>query len=146
MIDNLKQNKPSLVLNDLYGNHPIISQKNRVYGILLDRGIFKWLSVRRRLIRLKNEWKAEITETLDEMQMLKDLAAGIRKNKFVKQKDYCQFKQLNQKHRAELRGYLKALNKCRQEVRELCHSPRMQCPNNDSRAREWFREVRRNGK
>ncbi len=57
-IDEEKQNRPVLIVRDLakHGIPPDI-----VFESLLRRGVFKWLSVRQDLIRLKDVWKDEIT-------------------------------------------------------------------------------------
>lgn len=99
-----RQNKPTYVAKDL-STHGIPTDV--AYEILLRRGVFKWFAVRRRLIRLKDEWKAQI-------------------------------RGLNRKKTPWEKGYLKALEECRAEVRELCHSERWQVPDNDSAAREWL--------
>lgn len=58
---NFAQNKPSLVVRDIITKYPDVDP-NFIYEVLLKRGIFKWLSVRRNLIKLKNEWKDEIRD------------------------------------------------------------------------------------
>lgn len=56
---NFRQNKPSLVVNDIIKKYPEIDP-DFIYTVLLQRGIFKWLSVRRDIIKLKNEMLVEI--------------------------------------------------------------------------------------
>lgn len=98
------QNKPTLVVRDLaaYGVDPAI-----VYESLLRRGVFKWLRVRRELIRLKDAWKADI-------------------------------RSLNRKKSEWEKGYLAAMERCRKEVRALCHSERWVAPDNDRAAVEYL--------
>jgi hypothetical protein len=115
-IDQMAQNKPSYIVDDLAH---IASSEDRVYWVLLRRGVFKWLAVRRRLIRLKDEWK----------RRAKDAAAS-RQEATGAQVNYW-------------KGYIAALNECRAEVRALCHSPRVQVPDHDSRARRWLHEQMR---
>lgn len=55
------QNKPTLIVRDLKKIYPNINE-DIVYEVLLRRGVFKWLSVRRDLIKLKNKWKSIIRE------------------------------------------------------------------------------------
>jgi len=95
-----RQNRPILIARDLeqYG-----VPKEVTMEILLKRGVFKWLAVRRQLIKLKNKWKEEIRE-------------------------------LNRKKTEREKGYLEALIKCREEIRRLCHSERLQAPDNDRHA------------
>lgn len=56
---NFAQNKPSLIVQDITNRYPNVSS-NFIYEVLLKRGVFKWLSVRRDLIKLKDIWKNEI--------------------------------------------------------------------------------------
>lgn len=58
---NFAQNKPSLIVDDIVKKYPMV-EREFVYEVLLKRGVFKWLSVRRDLIKLKNKWKDEIRE------------------------------------------------------------------------------------
>jgi hypothetical protein len=109
-----ERNKPTLVVKDLtpYVNSDI------VYESLLRRGVFKWLSVRRKLIRLKNAWKCRITESLRQQQLCVD--------------------KRNDKGVHYWRGYRRALEECRAEVRALCHGPRWDCPDIDEKAQRWL--------
>jgi hypothetical protein len=109
-----EQNKPSLIVKDLtpYVNSDI------VYETLLRRGVFKWLSVRRKLIRLKNVWKSRIIVT------------------FEKQKICANDRNGNGVH--YWRGYRKAMEECRADVRALCHGPRWDCPDIDEKAQRWL--------
>ena len=119
---NFAQNKPSLVVDDLIemlghtelGYHMDQEYekglKSNLYSVLLKRGVFKWLAVRRDLIKLKNAWKQEIV--------------GLQGRKTEYQK-----------------GYLKALEKCRADVRALCHSDRWRAPDNDRRAQKWLKNL-----
>jgi predicted transcriptional regulator len=107
----MKQNRPILIYRDLkkYG-----LDKNTVFKILLNRGVFKWLSVRRKLIKLKNIWKNDIRNTIDDIQQAKETGDTLKL--------------------FELRGRIKTLEYCRKQVRELCHSKRIQAPDNDKEA------------
>lgn len=67
---NFAQNKPTLIVEDIVRKYPNVDP-NFVYEVLLKRGIFKWLAVRRDLIKLKNEWKNEITK-LNRKKTLKE--------------------------------------------------------------------------
>lgn len=106
---NEQQNKPTLVVNDLKDYAPA----DVVYSSLLRRGVFKWLAVRRQLIRLKDVWKARVTESISQQK-------------------------LHPHRKAYFRGYRKALEECRTEVRALCHSARWQVPDNDVKAIRWL--------
>ncbi len=100
------QNKPTLIVRDIIGRYPAVDP-DFVYTVLLRRGVFKWLSVRRYLIRLKDEWKSEV-------------------------------RALNRRKTPDQKGYLKALERCRADVRRLCHAARWQAPDNDRHAVRWL--------
>lgn len=113
-----KQNKPTLIAKDLtkYG-----VPKNVTYQVLLQRGVFKWLAVRRDLIKAKDMWKAEITDTIERIREAK-------KNGRYGDLMY-------------LRGYLKALETCRGEVRAMCKSEQWRAPDFDSGAKEFLEKI-----
>lgn len=107
------QNKPSLIVGDfarLFGV-PIVDSMR----ILAARGVCKWLAARRDIIRAKDRWRAQITETLEEIRDAKK--AGDRDRLM------------------RLRGKLEALNACRQEIRRICHSERWRIPDHDRLAK-----------
>lgn len=112
-----KQNKPSLVVRDLAGFAP----ESSIYYSLLRRGVFKWLAVRRDLIRLKDIWKSDITSTIEQIKEAK------------KVRDY--------KTLYQLRGQLKMLEQHRAQVRALCHSPRFRAPDNDRGAQRYLNKL-----
>lgn len=70
--------------------------------ILMARGVFKWFAVRRKLIKLKNTWRGRVAAINREMS---SIPKGTVKH-------------------ARLVGELQAIDKCRAEVRSLCHSQR----------------------
>lgn len=116
---NFKQNKPSQVVDDVMGLR-WGTTRDQIYKILLQRGIFKWLAVRRDLIRLKNAWKDRLKDA--------DFAFAQAKSENA----------THPYHTAYLKGYRMALMQCREEVRFLCHSPRWQAPDNDREAQRWL--------
>lgn len=112
---NWRQNKPSYVASDL--NTLAGVPRELTYKVLLARGVFKWLSVRRGLIKLKDLWKERERETL---------------------------KRIKERERMEYhRGYLRGVQECRKEVRGLCHSERWVAPDYD---REAVRFLERGGR
>lgn len=132
---NFSQNKPSQIVEDFLSlikpyrflDGPIsksgktyseIRWAGDVYEILLRRGVFKWLAVRRKLIKLKNKWKEDETRILE--------SGGS-----------CQ---VGGKNRSPeyMRGYLAATRAHRADVRALCHSDRWQVPDHDSKAKQWL--------
>jgi len=116
-INHIRQNKPHYIADDLKQLFGV--PKEATYKILLVRGVFKWLSVRRGIIRLKDEWKKQISQTLEALHETKG--------------------SMSLQHRTwYLRGYLAAKNEDRQAIRDLCHSPRWQAPDNDKDARRWL--------
>lgn len=112
------QNKPSLIADDFKEKFdiPVID----TLKILMARGVFKWFAVRRKLIKQKDIWKREISE------LLTDLADA------KQQKDHykVQF----------IRGKLSVLIRCREEIRELCHSERWSSPDFDQDALKILEE------
>jgi len=122
LIWNIKQNKPSLIADDFekLGIHPEIT-----HDILLARGVYKWLSVRRKLIKTKNTWKDRIKATLADLH-----SAKFERNDY--QVGY-------------LRGYLKAYEECRGEIRALCHSDRWQAPDFDRQAQKHLEALSQPG-
>lgn len=109
-IDNCEQNKPSLIAEDLKQYVPF----DIIMRVLLNRGVFKWLAVRRNLIKLKGNWKNKISLILQKIRVSKEEGSHM-----------------------ELwynKGYLKAYEECRKEIRNLCHSPRWQAPDFDKKA------------
>lgn len=113
-----QQNKPSLIAKDLeqYG-----VPRRLTMSVLLARGVFKWLAVRRDLIKLKNIWKERIKQTLAEIQQAKSSHEQLRL--------------------MYLRGYLKAYEECRKEVRALCHSERWRAPEFDEEAQKFLKKL-----
>jgi hypothetical protein len=113
------QNKPTLIAKDF---EKLGIPRDTTYRILLQRGVFKWLAVRRDLIKLKDEWREEITETIAQIRLCKE------KN----DRDRLHY----------LRGYLKALEMHRRRVRAMTHSERWQAPDFDNGAREFLERIR----
>lgn len=116
---NYAQNKPSLIAQDMaeiYGVPP-----EGTLRILMARGVFKWLNVRRELIKLKNGWKKSITE--HQYKYLDQKCKLFNNNK---PSDHFRY--------GYTKGYHDALTKCRNEVRALCHSERWVCPDFDEKA------------
>ena len=108
----IRQNKPSYVAKDL----AIFGVPEKItHRILLARGVYKWFSVRRQLIKLKDVWKSRIRVAHEEIR--------------------------NTKNRSYLKGYLKAYEEARKEVRVLCHSERWQAPDFDRDAQRFLKEL-----
>lgn len=123
---NFEQNKPSLIAKDLYEIHgvPIID----TLKILLSRGVFKWFAVRRDLIKQKDIWKEQIKKLHIEQKKLKELIKKDPENPSL------QFKY------GIIKGYKKALEQCRAEIRAMCHSERWRVPDFDRKALEMIEE------
>jgi hypothetical protein len=106
-----RQNHPELVARDL---EELGVPKEVTREILKQRGINKWLTVRRLLIQLKDRWKGEVRRC----QVLLSKGSLIR---------------ASVKHRQWVRGYLAACEDHRAQVRALCHADRdidfPPCPN-----------------
>lgn len=117
-INHLRQNKPTYVAKDMEELFGV--PRHATYKILLARGVFKWLSVRRDLIRLKDAMKKQITDTIEFLSCCKG--------------------HMDLQHRTwYLRGYLAAKNEDRQVIKTLCHSSRWQAPDHDPFAQRWLK-------
>lgn len=117
-ISQCRQNKPSRIVDELeeWG-----VPRPSGYMILFATGVCKWLTVRRKLIKLKNAWREDITELTEEIREAKkgnDVALLYR-----------------------LRGRLEMLQQCRAQVRALCHSKRWALPDYDTRAIREVNEI-----
>ena len=110
---NYKQNKPSLIAMDMAEIYNVPFEGT--LKILMARGVFKWLTVRRDLIRLKDCWKKQITEYQNKAMQdkLKVTLTGKPSANY---------------HYGYSKGYRDALTKCRNEVRALCHGERWTVP------------------
>jgi len=120
-----KQNRPTLIAKDI--NELYSVPEFEVLQILMARGVFKWFTVRRNLIRLKDQWK----EAVSAHQIL----TGYRK-RAIREKGVHATNADHYRY-GYLKGYRDALTECRREIRELCHSERWQCPDNDLEA--WLK-------
>jgi len=110
-----RQNRPTLIAQDLeaWG-----VPRSATYAILLARGVFKWLAVRRDLIRLKNLWAHEAASV--RRQIAKAEAEGRAHDS------------------ARLRERVATLADCRDDIRALCHSERWRAPAFDGAACAWL--------
>jgi len=113
----IAQNRPSLVADDL---ERAGVPRAVTHTILLARGVYKWLAVRRGLIDLKNQWRAELTQLY--------IAASREPRGSAR--------------RREIVARIRALEECRAAVRGLCHSPRWSAPDNDREALRFLESYR----
>jgi len=104
------QNRPSLVCKDLADIADIATETTS--KILMARGVYKWLAVRRDLIRLKNTWSTELT------RLYRAIGRGTIKR--------------GSPEHLEAKGRIKAIEECRAAIRALCHSQRWRWPDNDA--------------
>lgn len=126
-IANFRQNKLHHIVADLAYR---VCNENKIYEVLLGRGVFKWFAVRRDLIRLKNRWKEEIIRisnilTDTKIEQYYDGDGHVDYANYMKDKYY-------------FKGYRAALEECRRDIRALCHSDRWQSPDNDQEASRWL--------
>ena len=114
-INSQKQNKPTLVVADMarIGVDPQFT-----YHVLLKRGIFKWLAGRKQIIKLKNTLKDKVRESISEQKSTQNWT----------KKHY-------------LRGYRKAMEECRKELRLICHQSRWTVQPDDRHAKKFLREL-----
>lgn len=123
-IDQFKQNKPSLIVRDILNTQATAAfelEEHEIYEILLRRGVFKWFSVRRKLIKAKEHWKDRLKTALDYQILSRSTGRWNRVWYW--------------------RGYRKALEECRADIRRLCHEPRWQAQDNDKPAQQWLRAL-----
>ena len=118
-IEQSKQNKPKYIADDFeaLGIPRVIS-----HGILLARGVYKWMSVRRELIKLKNKWRDELTSLYDILSHVKAIRMDPDQGLYT----YADYRYLV--------GLTHGIEECRKDVRKLCHQSRMSAPDNDSEA------------
>lgn len=136
-IAHQRQNRVSLIVDDLA---PYV-EADVVYRVLLARGVFKWFSVRRNLIRLKEHWRKA---SRIEQQGLRDARADTREAwqavtaaREELRRAEARLRECQQR-RAWSRGYLASLETSRREIGRLCHSDRWQVQDNDRRAIRWL--------
>lgn len=113
---SFRQNKPSYMVRDLVSYTPI----DIIYRSLLARGVFKWLDVRRGIIKLKNLWKYRLREAHRKLRIAKAAKNWI--------------------YAIQLKGQIEAIEDCLRDVRTLCHSDRWQAPDFDKEAMIWIEE------
>ena len=116
--------------------------KEALYEILLKRGVFKWLAVRRDLITYKNTLKREI------FQFNHEVENGSLPRR-IKVKGGCKFRLsfgkflmeplwIDNPEYLERKGRIKALIEVRKEIRKMCHSHRWRVQENDREASLWM--------
>lgn len=111
-----RQNKPTLVARDL---HKCGVPYDATYAILLARGVFKWLAARRDLIKLKNVWRRRVKACYGILTI-----GG-----------------MSPYETGRMRGYLKAVEECRKEVRAICHAERWTAPDYDKGAADFLKRL-----
>lgn len=113
---NYRQNKPSRICRALeqYGVPASISAR-----ILMAHGVYKWLAARRDLIRLKNVWRDDLTA------LYRAIEAG-------------DIKRGSKEHNIAV-GRIQELERCRSEVRTICHSERWCTPDHDEAAMQLLK-------
>lgn len=156
-IEMFRQNKPSRIVRDLVA---LGLTSEQAYEVLLARGVFKWMSVRRSLIKQKDIWKEQINEiqTLirenkQERRSLAQMELSLKSARLasVQTPDAPGLSEIDNLLRttqqgiemslrtyARLKGQLAVLVEVRQQIREMCHSSRWQTPDNDPEAERWL--------
>jgi len=114
-----RQNQPKLVARDLARLADVPHAVT--HAVLVARGVYKWLAVRRDLIRLKDKWKAQVRLAHYAVTACR---RGARK--------------VDGRPREWWRGYLAAKTEDRADVRALCHSERWRAPDNDDEAQAFL--------
>jgi flagellar motility protein MotE (MotC chaperone) len=136
-----RQNKPSRIardLKDICGVPYEISMR-----ILMARGVFKWLAVRRDLIKLKNVWRNEITELHRCLRHTRQFQKNSRER--IKSAADYQTVKAEQRYQRSLKELeirtserIKTLEHCRAQVRALCHSERWRDVDFDRHTSLWM--------
>ena len=122
---NLSQNRPILIVRDIFrlmeNKNTSLWNSSDIYEILLARGVFKWFSVRRDLIKLKDKMKNSITTSIAAQHIYK-------RDRSVRRYNMIAYEQ----------GYRAATEHWRAEIRRMCHSQRWRAPDNDKHAQRWL--------
>lgn len=126
-IEQQRQNRPSLVVRDIVAFWDIPA--HFIYDVLLRRGVFKWLSVRRDLIKLKDDWRDRVSMCYLILSMYNNAK---REDDPTALPDTLTF--FGNRSHDWWKGYTYCLEERRREVRDLCHSPRWVAPDNDRHA------------
>lgn len=123
---NMAQNRPTLIVRDLAWR---VCREGEIYQVLLNRGVFKWFSVRRKLIKYKYKLLDMLKACEQEREEIK-LAAQSYDDELTPEEHM---------RLMYLKGYKAAIVRVRGDLRELFHDERWQAPDNDEKARRWLR-------
>lgn|SRR5574341_310052 len=144
-IDVSRQNKVKYVVNDvvdLFHNMMVPQDEEFVFDdviaqgvneILLRRGVYKWLAVRRDLIRYKHTLKDLENVMLEHTHLIKAMGTALGKEA-RHNSDYL-------KLRSEGKGILKTMQRIRKDLRAMTHSDRLRAPDNDRMAQDYVNKV-----
>ena len=121
-VDRFREKYPSYILVDFLrlGVSPVVTA-----GILAARGVFKWMAVRAELFALAAKWKKDSRSMQEIIRCGKKVgsraASEVVPSQF--QKGYW-------------KGYQKALEEHRKELKDLLSSPKWRAPGKDRMAKE----------
>ncbi len=125
------QNKPALIIEDMARVFDLgtKNQRQKIYKILMARGVNKWFRCRSEIIHLKNAMKTQVREIQAE---LTHLHAQLKPHEILKNldrdkpEDLVIIKKRNELHKriGYLRGYLAAKTENGAIIRKICHSQR----------------------
>ena len=124
-----KQNKPTLVVNDLSSCLQSGISDDVIYGSLLRRGIFKWMACRRDIIKTKIQLRHAVTFSNEMIHAYRSLPVLSQTEKF----DMIRAAKINY-----WRGYLKGVQFAYMCLVAICHSDRWRAPDNDTKAIKWL--------
>lgn len=131
-INNFKQNRATYVVDDIMEKVKTKGYditREDLYEILLKRGIFKWLKVRKYIINFKEILKKAVTDLT---------LYNIDNKSYFKSK-------LSTMSPTEkywyTRGKIEAYIGCRKNLRLFCHSTRWTAANDDKKAAEFLRSL-----
>jgi len=138
-INSVKQNKTRLIVDDVVnflktyepGGAEVDEEKIRekIQEILLARGVYKWMAVRRDLIKFLDVLKSVEHLALISLIVKKGFAKG-----GVGGKKYAIY-------RHESRGFLKAVRVIKKSLRDMTRSARLRAPDNDRDAQALVSKI-----
>lgn len=156
-LDNLAQNKPSLVVDDLvkaseerWTNNCYITDDD-VHAVLLNRGVYKWLACREQLIALKEHLRRMVRSLCNEQclaraerRALSELIREVESRpdsktdaRFLRRARRKLTVQINKRS-----GDLRSMNHTLRALREIFHGKRDQAPTRDREAIRFLERAR----
>jgi len=147
-LDNLKQNKPSYVVEDLLRDCPSMTvDADDIHRVLLQRGVYKWLACREQMITLKETLRKRL-RSLCEVQTEERRFRKLIYNALLSATGVAQGARLRKIMRKLTRninkrsGEIRGLVSVYQGMRKIFHGPRDQAPTRDKGAQQFLHQAR----